>query len=116
MSKQQIKGTLMKQKLHRTGTSAGWLAAVLLLATLDAQRSTLFALGGPPGALVAYQGRVTDKGTNFNGLGRFKFALVTSYNSSSPASASARLTGNSVTSCTVNSGGTGYTTRPAVTF
>src|SRR5712691_1061763 len=100
----------MKQKRNRTGTSAGLCAAVLLLATLEAQRSTLFAQG----TMFAYQGRVADNGTNFNGPGLFKFALVTSTNSSRQATATAHLTGSFVTSCTIVSGGSGYTTPPTV--
>src|SRR4051794_27999130 len=105
----------MKQKRNRIGTSAGLLAAAVLLATLDAQRSTLFALGGIT-STFAYQGRVTDNGTNFNGLGLFKFALVTSETASSQAYATAHLTGSFVTSCTVDNGGSRYSTQPAVTF
>src|SRR5882672_5735806 len=63
-----------------------------------------------------YQGRVTDHGTNFVGLGLFKFALVTSSNSSSQATATAQLTGSFVTACTVVLGGNGYATPPAVAF
>ena len=63
-----------------------------------------------------YQGQVIDNGTNFNGTGGFKFALVTSTNSSSQATATAHLTGTFVTSCTVVLGGSGYTTAPAVTI
>jgi hypothetical protein len=79
---------------------------------LDVHFSALLAQS----TLVAYQGRVTDKGTNFNGTGLLKFALVTSTNTSRQATATANLTGTFVTSCTVNDGGSGYVTPPAVTF
>src|SRR5215475_4565595 len=63
-----------------------------------------------------YQGRVTANGTNFNGQGLFKFALVIGVNSSSPATAEAQLTGSFVTACNVDDPGSGYITAPAVTF
>jgi hypothetical protein len=63
-----------------------------------------------------YQGHIIDNGTNFSGAGGFKFALVTSTNSSSQATATAHLTGTFVTSVTVVLGGSGYTTAPAVTI
>jgi len=62
---------------------------------------------------VTYQGRITDSGTNFSGTGYFKFALVTSANTSRQATATANLTGTFVTSCTVNNG---YVSPPAVVF
>jgi hypothetical protein len=112
-------------KLNRTRAIASFFATALLLIALNAQRSTLFA---QPTAFT-YQGRVTDNGTNFDGPGLFKFALVTSTNNSHQARAFAQLTGSFVTSCTVGltAGGTsggpihpdpgnGYTTPPAVTF
>jgi hypothetical protein len=68
------------------------------------------------GTTFTYQGIVTDSGTNFNGPGLFKFALVTSTNTSSPATAAAHLTGNFVTSCTVVLEGNGYSTPPTITF
>jgi hypothetical protein len=102
----------MKQNLNRTKTNPSLFAAALLLATLTAQQSTLCAQE----TMFTYQGRVTDNGTNFNGSGLFKFALVTSTNTSSQATATAQLTGSFVTSCLVNSSGSGYTSPPAVTF
>ncbi len=74
--------------------------------------STVFAQS----TTFTYQGRVTDNGTNFNGPGSFKFALVTSTNISSQATATAHLTGGFVTSCTVVLGGNGYNTPPTVTL
>ena len=85
---------------------------LLLLATLKFQLATVLA----ETTVVTYQGRVTTNGTNFNGQGLFKFALVISTDSSSQAYAHAQLTGTFVTSCIVDDGGNGYTTPPAVTF
>src|SRR5216684_7622105 len=110
--KQRTKTKIMKQKLNRIGTSAGLFAAALLLSTLNFQLSTVYAQG----TTFTYQGRVTDNGTNFNGSGLFKFALVTSTNASSQATATAHLTGSFVTSVTVDSGGSGYATPPTVSL
>jgi len=66
------------------------------------------------GTAITYQGVVTDKGTNFSGTGLFQFALVTSTNISSAATATANLSGSFVTSYTVTYGGNGYTTAPTV--
>lgn len=68
-------------------------------------------------AIVTYQGRISDNGTNFDGTGLFKFALVASpaSSTSSQATATAVLTGPFVTSYTVTYGGSGYTSAPGVT-
>ena len=50
--------------------SVWWSAALLAATTAAVAQNTVFT----------YQGRVTDKGTNFSGLGQFKFALVASTN------------------------------------
>src|ERR1035441_6907520 len=92
----------MKAKLHHL------LIALALFAGLHQAAAQ--------GTAFTYQGRVTDNGTNFSGTGQFKFALVTSTNASSQATATAHLTGSFVTSCTVVLGGNGYTTPPAVSF
>src|ERR1017187_6620598 len=92
----------MKAKLHHL------LIALALFAGLHQAAAQ--------GTAFTYQGRVTDNGTNFSGTGQFKFALVTSTNTSSAATATAHLTGSFVTSCTVVLGGNGYTTPPTVTF
>ena len=92
----------MKTKLNRL------LIALALSASLHQAEAQ--------GTAFTYQGRVSDNGTNFNGTGQFKFALVTSTNASSQATATAHLTGSFVTSCTVVLGGNGYTTPPAVSF
>ena len=94
--------------------SGKWAMAVLLFLALDPQLSTVRAQS----SLFTYQGRVIANGTNFTGIGLFKFALVTGTNGSSQATATANLTGTFVTSCTVTYGGSGYTNSvpPAVTF
>jgi hypothetical protein len=85
--------------------------AALLLCALSVQLSTCSAQD----TLIAYQGRVLDNGTNFTGLGQFKFAIVTSTNTSRTAVATANITGGFVTSYNVTFGGGGYTSPPAVT-
>lgn len=89
-----------------------FVAALLLLATLNPRLSNCFAQS----TVVTYQGRATSHGTNFSGNGQFKFALVTVTNTAATASATAELTGQFVTSITVESGGSGYVTPPAVTI
>src|SRR5690349_21801789 len=101
----------MKPNLNRIGTKAGSLAAALLLSTLFAQRSTLLAQG----TMFTYQGRVLDNGTNFTGAGQFKFALVTSTNTSRQATATANVNGGFVTSYNVTTNGNGYASVPIVT-
>jgi hypothetical protein len=70
--------------------------------------------------VFTYQGHITDNGTNFTGSGQFKFALVTSTNFNQQATATVNLGGVSpnyfVSSCTVNNGGSGYASIPAVTI
>jgi hypothetical protein len=67
-----------------------------------------------------YQGNITDNGTNFDGTGLFKFALVTSTNISSQAVATANMGNTSpneyVASFTLLGGGNGYGTAPIVTI
>jgi hypothetical protein len=97
---------------HLLQAAALWL----LLLTLVSQLSTAHAQG----TAFTYQGRVTDNGTNFTGAGQFQFALVTSTNFNHQATATANLNGVSpnyfVSSCTLNNGGSGYATAPAVTI
>jgi len=57
-------------------TKLNLLGALLLLSTLHNPFSTLFAQN----TVFTYQGRVLDNGTNFTGIGQFKFALVKKYN------------------------------------
>ena len=67
-----------------------------------------------------YQGRVQDNGTNYTGTGQFKFALEVTTNTSSLPIALINYAGSlgnlNVESVTVNYGGSGYVTAPAVTF
>jgi hypothetical protein len=85
------------------------LVAALLFFTVKAN---IYAQG----AVFTYQGRVFDNGTNFSGAGQFQFALVTSSNINSQATATAILSGSFVTGYTVTDGGSGYTSAPAVTI
>ena len=95
----------MKTKL----TLFSLVTALFMEASLCAQ-NTVFT----------YQGHVTDNGTNFTGTGQFKFALVTSTNYNHQATATANLGGVSpnyfISYCTLNYGGNGYVTTPAVTI
>ena len=100
--------------MKKNPTITGWLM-LLALSTLSLQPSTALAQS----TVFTYQGRVLDNGTNFNGLGEFKFAIVTSTNISSQAIATANIGGSSpyqfVEGYTIVSGGGGYTTAPTVT-
>ena len=96
--------------------SQSFVFALLLLAFY-------VALGLPAHAqntMFTYQGRVMDHGTNFSGVGGFKFALVTSTNTHQPAIAAAVMGGLApnqfVSSVTVLNPGSGYTSVPAVQF
>lgn len=66
--------------------------------------------------VFTYQGRVRVSGSDFNGTGRFKFALVTSTNNSRQATATANLSGPFVVGYNVTFSGNGYVTAPAVTI
>ena len=67
--------------------------------------------------LINYQGRLTGSGTNFNGTGWFKFALVTQgTNMARQATATATVNGGGVTSIAVTDGGAGYVSRPIITI
>ena len=66
--------------------------------------------------VVTYQGRVTDNGTNFNGTGQFKFALITSTNNNHTATATSGGNGDAITFIAVVDGGNGYTVAPTVTI
>jgi hypothetical protein len=66
--------------------------------------------------IINYQGRVAVGGTNFDGTGLFKFALVSGgTNTAKQATATANLTGQFVTSYTVTFGGTNYPFAPTIT-
>jgi hypothetical protein len=98
---------------HQLSTAFARLALLALLSTLNSQLSTTFAQG----TAFTYQGRLSDNGTNFTGTGQFKFALVTSTNTSHQATATANppISGF-ITTINVTYGGNGYTTAPAVTI
>jgi len=67
--------------------------------------------------LLNYQGRIAVNGTNFTGTGEFKFALVSgSTNASMQATASGTVIYGFLVNITVNNGGSGYSTPPAVTI
>jgi len=70
--------------------------------------------------VFTYQGQVQAGGANFTGAGQFEFALVTSTNYSSPATATAVMGGSApyefVENLTLVTGGSGYGTAPAVTI
>jgi trimeric autotransporter adhesin len=98
----------MKTKIRKI---IGGLALFAVL-TLVSQSSTAFAQN----TAFTYQGRVTDNGTNFVGAGQFKFALVTSTNTSNQARATAVITSGFVTGINVLYGGNGYANAPTVTI
>jgi len=66
--------------------------------------------------VVTYQGRITSHGTNFGGLGQFKFALATSTNQNQTATGVAGGSGGTVQGVSMTSGGNGYTSVPRVSF
>jgi microcystin-dependent protein len=83
----------------------------ILLASLLASASAQIP------AQLNYQGRVTVGGVNFTGTGQFKFALVDGGTTfGERATASAVVSGGSVTAVNVVNSGTNYASPPAVTF
>ncbi len=67
--------------------------------------------------IINYQGRIVDGGTNFNGTGLFKFALVDGgTNTASQATATAVTNSHFVTGITITFGGSGYASAPTVTI
>lgn len=85
----------------------------LLLSALLCLSGLTFA--SAQNTVFTYQGRVRVSGTDFNGTGQFKFALVTSTNQNHRATAIANLSGSFVVSYNVNFGGNGYLSAPTVT-
>src|SRR5688572_20620834 len=76
--------------------------------------STSFALAQVP-STISYQGRVQVSGTNFTGVGLFKFALVShGTNLNRQATASATVHGGFLTAISVLDGGNGYQSPPLV--
>lgn len=97
----------MKMRTQTVG-----VLAVLAIMTLNLQFSSALAQN----SVLTYQGRVTDGGTNFTGVGQFKFALVTSSNASQTAVAIANTpSGGYITGYTMIAAGNGYVSAPAVT-
>ena len=86
--------------------------AALAFAALDSHLATTLAQG----PAFTYQGRIQESGTNFSGVGQFKFALITSTNANRTATATANLTGQFVTSYTVTDGGAVMPIRTALPF
>ena len=68
--------------------------------------------------MLHHQGRVAVNGVNFNGSGKFKFALVDggTQTTATLATATANVVSGFVVGYTVTNGGSGYTTAPAVTI
>ena len=67
--------------------------------------------------LINYQGRIAVAGTNFDGSGQFKFALVNGgSNTSTTATAIPANQGGSIFFVFITDGGSGYLTAPAVTI
>ncbi len=68
-------------------------------------------------SILSYQGRVTANGTNVDGTGYFKFAMVDGgSNTANQATATAAVNNGFITGFTVTSGGGGYSSPPAVTI
>ncbi len=101
-------------KIHHRGNLALCVALFVMNAAIPVfAQNTMFT----------YQGRVTDNGTNFTGLGQFEFALVTSSNLNVQATATASIGPVNppvgpvgVISITMNNIGFGYTSVPTVTL
>lgn len=92
-----------------------WLAAAALIAALAACATALLDAEVPQ--LINHQGRIAVGGTNFNGSGQFKFALVDGgIENSVQATATATIEATLVTTITVTNSGAGYTSAPAVTI
>jgi len=67
--------------------------------------------------ILSYQGRMQSQGTNFTGMGQFKFALVDGgVNTSQTARAFASVAGGAVVGFTIIDGGAGYLDIPRVTI
>jgi hypothetical protein len=65
--------------------------------------------------LITYQGQVMDNGSNFNGTGQFRFALLAGTNFNLQAMATANISGQFVISYNIVAGGSGYVGAPTVT-
>ena len=69
-----------------------------------------------PQPKIPYQGRIAVSGTNFQGTGQFKFALVDAHETPVQATATATISGGVVTSINVTNGGNAYSSPPTVTI
>jgi hypothetical protein len=89
----------------------------ILIITILAICLPAYAASAQVPGIINYQGRVTVAGTNFDGTGQFKFALVNGGSHvARTATATADLTGQFVTSYTVTDGGSGYVSAPLVSI
>jgi hypothetical protein len=106
-------------KTHESTCPGSFRCAVLLCLLLSGLDPLVTSVNAQ-NAVFSYQGRVTVGGTNFTGLGEFKFALVISTNASHQATATANMGGIApnefVSSCTVNNPGAGYTGAAGVSL
>jgi hypothetical protein len=99
--------------MNKTAMRAGsFFTFLTMFVTLSADFAACFGQD----TAFTYQGRVTDNGTNFTGVGQFEFALVTSTNNSVQATALATNTSGFITGIGVVNGGRGYTVAPTVTI
>src|SRR2546428_7355688 len=87
----------------------------VLFATLSAL-SLGMEISRAQNTAFTYQGRVLDNGANFSGTGQFKFALVTSTNAASQATATAITSGGFLTAIKPTCGGAGCTPPPPLTI
>lgn len=94
--------------LMNTPTRLAALAAALSLLTPALRAEGLH--------IIPYQGRVVVSGTNFDGTGQFKFALVDESKELVQATANATVSGGVVTGLTVTNTGRGYSSAPSVTI
>ena len=76
------------------------------------------SFGDEESHIIPYQGRVAVAGTNFEGTGRFKFALITEDESIGQvtATATASISGGAVTAITMTHTGAGYNDAPVITI
>ncbi|HWX22605.1 MAG TPA: hypothetical protein VN578_22105 [Candidatus Binatia bacterium] len=100
---------LVHGRTLRAGVPAVGFGAVLLVALAC---GPMLSTARAQNAVFTYQGRAQVSGTNFTGTGQFEFALVISTNFNHQATATANMGGLTpnefVSSCTVNSPGSGY--------
>jgi hypothetical protein len=89
------------------------LFSLFVITTLLADTSVLAEIP----SLINYQGKISVQGTNYNGTGQFKFALVgTSVNTSVPATGTITVVNGFVVGASITNGGSGYATAPSITI